>query len=140
MLQPFLSMLEASATKLVSRPANLSPLADRRRNPRFNEVRRRPGRAQGRALEILAHALEYLVDNGFEDGSPAWSESQDAVRLIAEKSRAVFAECPEITTWSQRFTRTLPRFLTLPAIDDAAVLSRIHRSSDGPPRVSRDDE
>jgi len=123
-----------------SRYVSLSPLADRRRNPRWNEVRRRPGTTQGKALEILAHALEYLVDSGYEHGNPGFPEIQDAVQIIAQKSRVVFAECPEIISWSQRFTRSLPRFLTLPAIDDPCTASRMHRSSDAPPRVSRNDE
>lgn len=123
-----------------SRPVSLSPLADRRRNPRWSEVRRRPGKTQGKALEILAHALEYLVDSGYDQGNLGSPEAQEAVQLIAQKSRAVFAECPEIVSWSQRFTRSLPRFLTLPAIDDPCIASRMHRSSDAPPRVSRNDE
>lgn len=140
MLHPSLSAFGARIIVLLSRPVPLSPLADRRRNTRRDEVRRRPGRTQGKALETLAHALEYLVDNGLERGDLGWGETQEAVQLIAEKSRAVFAGCPEIITFSQRLTRFLPRLLTLPAIDDPSVLSRIHRSSGDAPRVSRENE
>ncbi len=96
---------------LSSRPVDLSPLADRRRKIRKDEVRRRPGRTQGRALEILGHAIEYLVDTSIASGLPASPSTTEAVELLAEKSRAVFAECPAIPSLSQRLYRFLPRFL-----------------------------
>lgn len=122
-------------TGLLPTSVPLSSLADRRRNTRRFEVRRRPGKVQGRALEILAHALEYLVDTSTER-SPA---DQEAVQILAARSRAVFAECPEIRPLFRRITSLLPSFLTLPAIEDESVPSRMYRASDETPRVSRDE-
>ncbi len=125
---------------LFSRPLDLSPLADRRKHKRINEVRRRPAKAQARALDLLAHALEYLVDSTINSCHPASAAIMQAVELLAQKSRAVFAECPEIQTPSQRLIRLLPAFLTLPGMEeDPSTLSRIHRTPGNPPRDSRDD-
>ena len=84
---------------------SLPPLADRR----CDEVRLKPDMTQGRALEALGHALEYLSDSAYGDrvALPAISE---AVKILAEKSRAVFAECPEIIPLTKRIRR---RFTTL---------------------------
>jgi hypothetical protein len=66
-------------------------------------VRRRPTMQQGRALETLGHAIEYLVDSRMflvnESHVPAES---DAVRLLSQSSRAVFSTCAEIVPFSQR--------------------------------------
>ncbi len=88
---------------------SLPPLADRRKRLRSDEVRRKPDMTQGRALEALGHALEYLSDSAYADRVtlPAIS---DAVKILAEKSRTVFAECPEIIPLSKRIRS---RFITL---------------------------
>jgi len=139
MWNPFSFTVSASAA-LFGPPAALSPLADRRRYIRANEVRRRPDKMQARALEVLAHALEYLVDSSVQAGRPASAGTMEAVELLAKKSRAVFAECPEIVSFSRRLMRRLPPILTLPPVEDPSVLSRIHRSSGETPRVSRGNE
>ncbi len=68
-------------------------------------VRRRPTPRQGAALEVLAHAIEYLEDTNFHahrSGDPALEE---ALQVLRRNSRAVFAECPEIVPASARIAR-----------------------------------
>ena len=101
--------VQVNANDIPSSCKSLPPLADRRRRLRSDEVRRKPDMTQGRALEALGHALEYLSDSAYADrvALPAISE---AVKILAEKSRAVFAECPDIIPLSKRIRR---RFATL---------------------------
>ena len=58
---------------------------------------RRPTAAQGRAIEILGHAIEYLVDSRLacweEFSSPA---IQEAIQLLSRANREVFAAAPEV--------------------------------------------
>ena len=77
---------------------------------RPSATRRRPTIAQGRALEILGHAIEYLVDSRLYEtwDSPADAE---AVHTLMACSRAVFADCEEVTSWQQRLQRSLIRRL-----------------------------
>jgi hypothetical protein len=128
-----ISTLVAKCTIFLSRRVVLPASADRRKHPRPRQVPRTPGKSQGRALEVLAHALEYLVDSELNRESLNCEslnreslnrESKDrlavqeAAHLLAEKSRAVFAECPKVATFSQRIGRWLPEFLTLPGLDE----------------------
>lgn len=64
-------------------------------------VRRRPTRAQGAALEMLGHAIEYLVDsnNSQADGG--------ALHILMCASRRVFSECALIVPWHTRMRRRL---------------------------------
>jgi hypothetical protein len=67
------------------------------------EIRRRPNRTQGRALEMLGHAVEYLVDSRLfmtaESSTPADNEAMQIVMLLC---RQVFAECAEIVPIARR--------------------------------------
>lgn len=60
-------------------------------------IRRRPTPQQGRSLEMLGHAIEYLVDSDLSSGrngsDPAAAE---AARILMRLSREVFSECPEV--------------------------------------------
>ncbi len=61
--------------------------------------RRRGSLQQGRALETLGHAVEYLVDSRMflvEMQNP--KAEQDALELLKRMSRIVFSECPEVTS------------------------------------------
>lgn len=98
MLHPLRSALRS----FLIRPTTLLRSADRRRVTRSRQVFRRPSQIQARALEALAHALEYLEDNALATGTPFKEDDRDAIRLLADRSRAVFAECPEIISWRQR--------------------------------------
>lgn len=78
--------------------------AEAQRIPRQQpRIVRRGSREQGRALEILGHAIEYLVDSQLFALDQASVRSEDeAVQIMMRLSRAVFAECPEVITLRQR--------------------------------------
>jgi hypothetical protein len=68
-------------------------------------VRRRGSAAQGRALETLGHAIEYLIDSQLwrgQDYRP--KDDQEAIQILMRLSRAVFAECPEVISMRRQFT------------------------------------
>lgn len=89
-----------------------SPFEGHRPEPKPAPVRRRTTPEQGRALETLGHAIEYLVDSRlFEQWeSPADAE---AVQLLMVCSRSVFAACDEMHPWHQRVQRALLKRLHL---------------------------
>lgn len=77
-------------------------------------VRRKPSYEQGRALEILGHAIEYLLDSYVltqsSDRNPG---DHEAAQILMGLSRAIFLECPQIiplTTRLRRLLHTLFRF------------------------------
>jgi len=71
-------------------------------------IQRRGSRAQGRALEAIGHAVEYLVDSRlFEVGSHNQRSEQEAVQILMRLSRAVFVECPEVVSLRKRVKRWL---------------------------------
>ncbi|MEO8736608.1 MAG: hypothetical protein ABI380_08720 [Edaphobacter sp.] len=62
-------------------------------------IRRRPGPLQGRALEKLGHAIEYLIDSRLVlIDQPATRADTDALDILMRLSRCVFSECPEIVS------------------------------------------
>jgi hypothetical protein len=79
-------------------PANV-PAPCRSRQP----TRRRGTLEQGRALEALGHAVEYLVDSRlFHAGELNPVDEHEAVQILMRLSRAVFAECPEVVSLRRR--------------------------------------
>jgi hypothetical protein len=67
-------------------------------------VRRRPDMQQGRALEVLGHSIEYLIDSRmFLVGEPHTPAEADAVQILSRCSREVFATCAEVVPVHQRF-------------------------------------
>jgi hypothetical protein len=77
-------------------------------------LRRRPTVDQGRAIEKLGHAIEYLVDSRLHRRSgPSplddWDD-REAEQLLARLSRAIFAECREVTPAAQRLKAWLLAF------------------------------
>ena len=80
--------------------------------PRRNPVRRRSNPQQGRALEILGHAIEYLVDSRLFE---TWESAADAeaVQVLMSCSREVFAACEDVSPWHQRVQRALIKHLHL---------------------------
>ncbi len=73
------------------------------RSARPAYVRRRGSSEQGRALEILGHAVEYLVDSRLRFNDPqAAAGERDAIELLMRLNRAVFSECPEVVPVSRR--------------------------------------
>ena len=74
-----------------------------KRVERSRYIRRRGSAAQGRALERLGHAVEYLVDSGMFLRDERNRRDEDAaIQILMRLSRAVFAECPEIVPVGQR--------------------------------------
>lgn len=66
-------------------------------------VRRRANRQQGRALEILGHAVEYLVDSRmFDSEEPTTPADAEALQILMLLSRQVFAECAEVIPLAHR--------------------------------------
>ena len=66
-------------------------------------VLRRGNREQGRALEALGHAIEYLVDSrmfGVRDAGRR-AEAQ-AIQILMLASRSVFEECAEVVPIRRR--------------------------------------
>jgi hypothetical protein len=70
--------------------------------------RRRLTATQGRALEILGHAIEYLVDSRLaradEFCSPA---AQEAIQLLSRANREVYENAPTTVPESSRMMRWL---------------------------------
>jgi hypothetical protein len=65
----------------------------------------------GRALEILAHAIEYLTDEFVHQGLAfsAKNEQLQAVQTLMELNRQVYFECPEVPTFAERCRALLHR-------------------------------
>ena len=77
--------------------------------------RRRASPSQGRALEALGHAVEYLVDSRlFTLDEAAAASDAAAAQLLMRLSRAVFAECPEVITLQRRLRLWLVERLSPP--------------------------
>jgi hypothetical protein len=67
-------------------------------------VRRRGSEAQGRALETLGHAIEYLIDSQLWRGRDYDPKAdQEAIQILMRLSREVFGECPEVISVRRRF-------------------------------------
>jgi hypothetical protein len=75
-------------------------------------IRRRTTPTQGRALEILGHAVEYLADSRLYEESETASDGA-AIRTLMSCSRQVFAECSPIQPWHERARASLLRRLHL---------------------------
>jgi hypothetical protein len=74
--------------------------------PEINQ-RRRIDPGSGRALEILRHAIEYLVAESFREGESfsANDPRMQAVRLLMVLNRQVYFECPVALTFPERLRR-----------------------------------
>jgi hypothetical protein len=78
-------------------PAQAVPVTLMRSNRR-----RRITPQAGRALETLAHAIEYLTDEYAHQNLAFASKNEqlEAVRLLMALNRQVYFECPEIPTFA----------------------------------------
>jgi hypothetical protein len=75
-------------------------------------VRRRPTPAQGRSLELLGHAIEYLIDSDLNEAhSASCAPVSEASQLLMRLSREVFAECQEIVPFWERVRRRASRLV-----------------------------
>ncbi len=75
--------------------------------------RRRIDQNSGRALEILAHAIEYLADEYVHHGGQLkGSDGQvQAMQILMAANRSIYASCPEIPTLEERCVNFLRRVL-----------------------------
>ena len=96
---------ELSYPELTFAPSTSIPRTETRR-ARPACVRRPGSYEQGRALETLGHAVEYLVDSRLRlhDQQAAPGE-RDAIELLIHLNRAVFSECPEGVPFGRRVRR-----------------------------------
>jgi hypothetical protein len=97
MASPFLvPRSSVSQNRIIPMPARTAAATSR-------IVRRRPDRQQGQALEILGHALEYLVDSRmYLSKEPKTRADAEAIHILSRCSREVFATCPEVVSLRQR--------------------------------------
>jgi hypothetical protein len=58
----------------------------------------------GRALEVLAHATEYLTDEFAHQGLRYFSKKEhlEAVQILMALNRQIYLECPEVPTLGER--------------------------------------
>jgi hypothetical protein len=69
-------------------------------------VCRQTGKKEGMALEVLGHAVEYLIDSRmFLTSMPYTRSEEEAVQLLMGCSRRVFEGCPEIVPMKARVSR-----------------------------------
>lgn len=92
----------ATGKPILLRTLSTAPL------PGGGPVRRRSiSPDSGRALEILGHAIEYLIDESAHRGIPlrAGSPEFDAVELLMATNREIYFACPVVPSFSDRFLR-----------------------------------
>ena len=92
--------MAANTTTVFSYPASALavPIA------RARAHRRRITPQAGRALEILAHAIEYLTDEFVHTGL-SFSERNaqlEAVQMLMALNRQIYFECPEVPSFGER--------------------------------------
>jgi len=74
-------------------------------------IRRRITPQAGRALEILAHAIEYLEDMHRDEGSLlVWEKAQmEAIEILKKLNREIYAECPVVPSLDERLYSLIGR-------------------------------
>lgn len=66
-------------------------------------IRRQTTVQQGQALEVLGHAIEYLIDSRmFLIDQPSSRADSEAIHLLMLRSRQIFRECVEVVPPAQR--------------------------------------
>jgi hypothetical protein len=66
--------------------------------------RRRPTQQQGQALEILGHAIEYLIDSRpFLPAEMGGADYKEALEILKLRSLMIFAECAAVVSSIERF-------------------------------------
>ena len=102
--------VEASLPKSISASYDVLMQGERRQGERRTMVVRRPGREQGMALEVLGHAVEYLIDSRmFLTEVPYTKAEQEAVQTLMSASRQVFEGCAPVVPLRTRATMWLQR-------------------------------
>jgi hypothetical protein len=77
-------------------------------------IRRRIPPSEGRALEILGHAIEYLADEfAFHSGTLPSLHSHNpqvqAIHLLMSANRQIYFSCPEVPSLKERLMSSLFR-------------------------------
>lgn len=94
--------LAAGAAQLVSDPGAV-----------VTASRRKPDRLQGRSLEALDHAIEYLIERQMFETEPGpWHSDGEAVQVLSELSRQVFLECPVFVSMRDRISASFDRTIS----------------------------
>ena len=111
------SPLASASSTLLTPPAdtrcmNTGTRTDTERKP----ITRRPTVQQGFALEILGHGIEYLVDTNFYDQRSDVPAVKDAIAILKQSNREVFAESPEVLPAGARAMRWLRSHRSTPAL------------------------
>ncbi len=107
--------LVPSPTRVSSNKVVALPLPHTKERARL--VHRRPDRQQGQALEVLGHALEYLVDTRmFVYREPNTKADAEAIHILSRCSRELFATCAEVVPLRQRVKTWLAETLHVGAI------------------------
>ncbi len=77
-----------------------------------HQPRRRANLQQGRALEILGHAIEYLVDSRmFLIDQPATPADAQATQILMRLNRQIFDECTEVVPNHRRLRNWLHAYV-----------------------------
>ena len=89
---------------------------------RFRVIRRKISPTDGRALEILGHAIEYLTDEYALSAAQAGTLDTgdprvEAVQTLMTLNRQVYYACPEIEPLLRRIARWAFRAPATPAAD-----------------------
>ena len=72
---------------------------------RVKLVNRRISLRAGRGIEILGHAIEYLIDEGESEGKSvdASDPRSQAVKILMALNREIYFECPEVPSLADAF-------------------------------------
>lgn len=73
--------------------------------------KRRINPAAGRALELLGHAIDYLIDMHVHEGSLiVWEKGHlEAIEILKALNRQIYEECPVVPTIEERLRGLLVR-------------------------------
>jgi hypothetical protein len=98
-------------------------------------IRRRGSLEQGRALETLGHAVEYLIDSRLFDGADHnQRDEHEAVQILMRLSRAVFAECPQVISVGRRLrTWVQDRLSSHGGVESRGSVERVSRGNGDAP-------
>jgi hypothetical protein len=80
------------------------------------QARRKVTAKAGRAMTLLAHALEYLSDECAigDDTEPSFRARLEAIALLMALNRGIYLECPQTPTAAARCRAIFRRCFNLP--------------------------
>ena len=77
------------------------------------EIRRRPSTEQGRGLEKLGHAIEYLTDMNAHPGTPESASRFEAYQILSTASMTIFEQCAPVVSFSEKLRKHIAHVLRL---------------------------